>query len=572
MSSWSIQRWFGGLVAAVVLPVLILLIWISVIQVRREQSEARQTALNMARATASRMRDLHSESVALLARMATRPGIADFDRNACRSVFSAVDYLPRYADVFLFDSTNALVCSGNTDAANASVSLAARRKIEEELRAGRLRADATFARTIDERPMLVIPSRVHSRTRGDGTIVLLEFVQIMSREALVPGGVLTIVDRDGTIVTRSDASRAWSGRNVRGTQMATLASTAREGLGRIQGVDGISRQYAFTHLPDLGWTVFAGVPLASVTEPVREMLINSAIGAIGILFIVGTMTVVLARKIGRPIRTLINAAGTADDGAYGRVARADGPLEITTLTSAFNRMIDRREESDERMRSGERKLKALSDRLLTVQEEERSRIARELHDDLGQSLTALKMDVVGLLQATASPPALAPIRDRILRTLDATVAAVQQISSELRPSVLDDLGLVAAIEAEARLFEERSGIECELSVSGDGELDPDCVTTIYRIVQEALTNVARHSNAARTELRLRHRDDEVLLEIRDDGRGVTAEEIRDPLSLGLIGIRERADLVGGTVQFEGIAGRGTIVSVRIPMPRKARPA
>jgi signal transduction histidine kinase len=138
--------------------------------------------------------------------------------------------------------------------------------------------------------------------------------------------------------------------------------------------------------------------------------------------------------------------------------------------------------------------------------------------------------------------------------------------------VLDDLGLVAAINAEARVFEERSGIECEVSVTGEMPADSDWVTAIYRIVQEALTNVARHSNATRTELHLRDRGDELLLEIRDDGRGVTDEEIGDPLSFGLIGIRERAAVLGGSVQIEGAADRGTVVSVRIPYAAKARPA
>jgi signal transduction histidine kinase len=564
---WSIQRWLAWLVAGVVLPVLILLLWTGIVQVRREQTEARQTALNMARATAGRMRDRHLESVALLAQMRARPGVASFDPGACHSVFAAVDFLPRYADVFLFDESGALVCSGNTEAANEAISLEARRWIEGELRAGRLRAGVPVAHTFSKRPILVLASPVRGRA-ARGNIVLVEFLNALSRDVQVPGAVITILDRNGTIVARSDQSDEWTGRNAHRSELVVAASKAREGFAVATGVDGVSRQYGFTHIPELGWSVYAGVPISAIREPVREMIVNGAIGAAGIVFIVGVMTVVLARKIAGPLHALVEAARTADEGAYSRVERVEGPLEIATLAHAFNHMVDRREEADDRMRSGERKLKALSDRLLTVQEEERSRIARELHDDLGQSLTALKMDVIGLLKATAQPPEVAPIRGRILRTLDATVASVQQISSELRPSVLDDLGLIAAIEAEARLFEERSGIECEVSVGGDVPIDDDCITPIYRIVQEALTNVARHSNATRTEVRLHTGDGNLLLEIRDDGRGLTGREIGDSMSLGLIGIRERADLIGGKVQFEGVEGRGTIVSVRVPLPRK----
>jgi signal transduction histidine kinase len=239
------------------------------------------------------------------------------------------------------------------------------------------------------------------------------------------------------------------------------------------------------------------------------------------------------------------------------------------LAAGFNHMVERRLSAEEQLRDGERKLQALSERLLVAQEEERGHIARELHDDLGQSLTALKMDIIGLLQAMP-PGQRSPIADRILRTIDSTVTAVQRISSELRPSVLDDLGLVTAIESEALLFEERTGIECELSLAVDrperAPIRAASATAIYRIVQEALTNVARHSNASRVELRLRERADEILLEIRDDGGGITRAQIDDPASLGLLGIRERALLAGGTVEFQGVEGRGTIVSLRIPLP------
>jgi signal transduction histidine kinase len=265
-------------------------------------------------------------------------------------------------------------------------------------------------------------------------------------------------------------------------------------------------------------------------QPVRQMFVRGVEGGVVIIIIVVAIAGILSRGIERPIQLLV---GTAEQ-----------------------RMLD-----------DERKLKALSDRLLVVQEEERSRIARELHDDLGQSLTALKMDVIGLLEKTDRK---SPVADRILRTLDATVTSIQRISSELRPSILDDLGLVAAIESEAGLFEERTGIECELSLPQDASIEPHCATAIYRIVQEALTNVARHSNASRVEIRLRQRTEELLLEIRDDGRGMTEDELSDSHSLGLLGIRERADLIGGTVHFEGVSGRGTIVSVRIPATTNVR--
>jgi signal transduction histidine kinase len=556
----SVRSWLGTLVLVVAVPVLLLLIVICVTQVRREQTEAREMALRIARATAMRLRAMDAESAAVLRRMTVQPAVLAVNPATCHAALSVVDFLPRYADVFLFDATGKLVCSGNTDPENAQVSLLASPWIANELRARRLRGGTVLMHTFGRQAMSVTAMPV----RNTGTIVLLEFVDVVGRTAFIPGSVILIADRSGTVVARSDPATQID-RKLRLTQRAEPAWNANEGIADARAVDGVARQYAFVQLPEHGWTVYGGVPSWALAEPVREMLINASIGSIGIIFIVVVMTLVLARKIGRPIYALAGAATAADEGAYARVRSGEGPREIVALTNAFNQMVDRREEADERMRNGERKLKALSERLLTVQEEERGRIARELHDDLGQALTALKMDIVGLLQATPQPLALSALRERILRTLDSTVTAVQRISSELRPSVLDDLGLVAAIEAEARLLEERSGIECEVSVAGDVTVQPEYTTMIYRIVQEALTNVVRHSNATRVEVRLRHRGEELLLEVRDDGRGVRAEELDSSTSFGLIGIRERVAMVGGSVQFEGVDGRGTIVSVRIPL-------
>ncbi|HET8775234.1 MAG TPA: histidine kinase [Thermoanaerobaculia bacterium] len=509
------------------MPVLALVALLGITQVRRERREAKQTALQMARATAARLKAMHDESVALLARMVARPGVRALDPAACREELAVVELLPRYADLAVYDASGRLVCTGNGRES------AAGQWIEGELRAGRLAFGAVAVHPVRDQTMMATATRIEPNV---GTIVLFELTDVLGNAAFIPDAVILILDRNGSVVARSAAA---------------------------QGINDVPRQYASVRLPELGWTIYGGVPSADFAEPVREMLVNGVIGVIGTALVVTAMTILLARRIGRPIHALADAVTAAGEGAYTRVGRVAGPQEISALADAFNQMIERREQADGR-------LMALSERLLTVQEEERARIARELHDDLGQSLTALKMDVVGLLQATEQPPSFAPIRDRILRTLDSTVTSVQRISSELRPSVLDDLGLVAAIDAEARLFEERSGIECELSVTGDVPVDADGATAIYRIVQEALTNVARHSNATRTELRLRNRGDELLLEIRDDGRGVTIEEIGDPLSFGLIGIRERAAVIGGTVQIEGVGGRGTIVSVRIPLTAKAR--
>jgi signal transduction histidine kinase len=558
----SIRWWLGGLVAAVGLPLLILLALIYGLQVRRERAGAREEAHRIATSAAGRIRALHKESAALLRRMASRPAVRRLDSATCDSAFVVVNILPQYADLFLFNADGAVVCSATPDGDDRHTALLARQWIESELRRGRLPAEQPLIRMIDSHWITVLAEPVAGAGGArNGALVLVQLPEVFSEEVLPEKAVVTILDRAGTVVARSQNSHKWTGRNVRGAPIADIALGRGTGVAESVGIDGVSRQYAFQYLPELGWYLYVGIPTAEVMQPVRETFTRGIAGGVAIVLTVIVIAVVLSRAIERPLASLARAARSAILGSYGEVPISEGPREVVSLAELFNHMLRARAESEERTHDDEKKLKALSERLLVVQEEERTRIARELHDDLGQSLTALKMDVIGLMEKTDSH---SPIAERILRTLDATVTSVQRISSELRPSILDDLGLAAALESEARLFEIRTGIECELSLA-DAAIDPRAATAIYRIVQEALTNVARHSNASRVEIRLRQRDGELLLDIRDDGRGVTGAEMSDPASLGLVGIRERADLMGGTAMFEGVANRGTIVSVRIPI-------
>ncbi len=554
----SIRWWLVSFAAAVSLPLILLLVWMFATQVDREQLAARDAALRIARATSARLSSMHTESQALLDRMAARSGIRDFDATRCDSLFGIVDFFPQYVNLLLFDDHGQVICSAEPESASDRLfSAEGARWIAGELRAGRLVPRRTDIRAIGSQWISTISVPVTaSDGKRRGTLALIELPEVAGRQTLPPGSVVTILDRAGTIVVRSDEPGQWAGQSARGSAVAALAMRMQEGRAEAVGLDGISRQYGFTTIPRLGWYIYVGVPTSAVMRPVRALFLRGLAGGAVVVLIVIGVAALLSRSIEKPVNELARAARSVAAGEYGKVTLERGvPVEIATLANSFNEMVESRSRF-------ERDLKSLSERLLVVQEEERTRIARAIHDDLGQLLTALKMDVLGLLSRHEAPPA---IRDRIVSTLDATVSAVQRIATELRPSMLDDLGLLAAIESEARLFEERTGIECDVSMPSEAAgLDRVAATAIYRIVQEALTNVVRHSNATRVELRLRQRTDELLLEIRDDGRGLTRDEAENPRSLGLIGIRERAAMIGGSVEFEGVAGRGTIVSVRVP--------
>jgi len=228
----------------------------------------------------------------------------------------------------------------------------------------------------------------------------------------------------------------------------------------------------------------------------------------------------------------------------------------------------------QQLRDSEEQLRRLSGYLQEAREQERATIAREIHDELGQSLTGLKMDVAWIEQRVAKGED-GPTRQRLLDKargmsdlIDVTIQAVRRIATELRPGMLDDLGLIPAIEWQVGEFTKRTGIECNLLTNiEDLELDRRVATGAFRILQEALTNVARHSQATRVEVRLEIHDGSIHLEVEDNGVGIRGEATGDGSSLGILGMQERAHLLGGEVWVEDGPREGTRVRVRLSLSR-----
>ncbi|HET7764240.1 MAG TPA: PAS domain S-box protein [Burkholderiales bacterium] len=222
---------------------------------------------------------------------------------------------------------------------------------------------------------------------------------------------------------------------------------------------------------------------------------------------------------------------------------------------------------DNELRRSREELRELSAAAHTIREQEQRRVAREIHDELGQSLTALKMDAAWMLgNLSQGPPPLAEKLKAMLAQLDATVTATRRISADLRPMMLDDLGLVPAAEWLAQNFSERTGIPCRLHIQpADIELAEPHASALYRILQESLTNVARHAGATRVDVALEKADGAVTLSVRDDGRGFSPAEARAHKTYGLLGLRERTMLLGGEAGIASEPGRGTTINVRLPL-------
>lgn len=242
------------------------------------------------------------------------------------------------------------------------------------------------------------------------------------------------------------------------------------------------------------------------------------------------------------------------------------------LTGGVHIMSDitERMKAEEELQSSREQLRNLTVYLESVREQERTNIAREIHDELAQALTALKMDLSWLSNKLPQDQMPMIEKTRSMNDLvDTTIRTVKRISAELRPGILDDLGLVAAIEWQSEEFQDRTGIPCRVTVVPAAlTVEKDRSTAIFRIFQETLTNIARHAHATNVTVDLKRDAGTLTLQVMDNGAGITEEQVLDSKSFGLIGMRERVHPWGGMVNIKGSPGKGTTVEVRVPLEKK----
>ena len=238
------------------------------------------------------------------------------------------------------------------------------------------------------------------------------------------------------------------------------------------------------------------------------------------------------------------------------------------------RDITQRKESQEQLELSNNRLRMLTGRLQSIREDEQIRIAREIHDELGGMLTVLKMDVAALerLQPGAEERPLKPKIDMLSDRIDTIIRSVRRIATELRPAVLDEFGLPDAIESELQTFHDRSGMKTIFAGEESFPLDSRRSTALFRIFQETLTNIARHSHATEVHVILSLTEGIITLEVRDNGEGISATALGNIKSLGLLGMTERARSVGGNIFIRRIEPRGTSVKVEIPQDAESIPS
>ena len=440
---------------------------------------------------------------------------------------------------------------------------------------------------ITKEPVLVLS---YPAFKADGEILAVVFAALklewlnrleLYKEADLPGGTtLTKMDGAGVVLAHQPGLASWSGKQfpIENVRKAVL----KEGHGLVEGKnpEGVSFLYVFEPLLS-GWEnrevyLILSVPKKVALANSNRIMFRNMTG-MGII----AMAAMLAAWFGvekvivKPVNAMVKATREfAAGNLSARIDMASGLDELNHLASAFDQMAERLEqrqaESDRaarEIRHSREQLRNLSAHLQSVREEERTRMAREIHDELGQSLTALKMDVSWLNKRL--PEVDEGFKSKLSsmeEVIDRTIQTVQKLSGELRPGILDDLGLAAAIEWQGEEFENRTGVQCEVALSHEESvLTIEQSTTMFRIFQETLTNVIRHAQATKVEVRLMEQKGSIVLEVSDNGRGITEAEISDPKAFGLIGMRERVDFMGGEITIAGSPGKGTRIMVILPL-------
>jgi two-component system sensor histidine kinase UhpB len=324
--------------------------------------------------------------------------------------------------------------------------------------------------------------------------------------------------------------------------------------------DSLIGQIVAANVVLVALTLFAASLAAGLDLTVRDQRWQFLILALSIVLSLCVNLWMLQRRF-RPLESLIQrieAIDPAEPATVGLGQTNDPVAEINRLSASFTRLLDRIE--DERRRSGQLAMRA--------QEEERRRLARDLHDEVNQALTAILLRLEALAQDT--PPERMPELAELKRLVNQAMEELLTLARHLRPSALDDHGLVPAVEAQLKRFSARTGIEVRMSTGGDpNELPEVMQTAIFRVAQEALANVARHAGATVVEVELEEEDGRAELRVRDDGAGFDPGAIPRAGSegpgagLGLGGMAERARLVGGELDVRSAPGGGTSVTLRV---------
>jgi signal transduction histidine kinase len=578
----SLRGQLAAVVAAALAPALVFVLWGANRERNRAlgaaEAEGNRSLSLVARGLEASLdvtRHLLEGTAGLLEERGGRP-----DPSRCAPSLERLRRIePRYASVLIALPDGTVVCS--SPAGTEEVNLADRPYFGKALETNAFAMGEFQVGKLSEKPVVAFAQPVRDAKGGIASVAIasidLDWLGgILGRLPAAPGIRLLLLDRAGTILARHPADGPAAGTPFPfASRLGKIADSTHAARGAADA-SGTVLFWEATRLARDGGTLgylALGMPeeilFGAADRALSRQLL--ALGLVAVVALLGVWFFAQALLVSR-LETLSEAArrlGEGDLSARSALPRGGG--EIGMLSRAFDEMaggLSRREAERDRAEADLKRtsdaLRALTERLDGVREEEGTRIARELHDEVGQALTGLKLDLAGLRRTlpeaarTAAEPRIAEMAS----LADATIERVRRISGELRPQLLDQLGLVPAVEAYLERFAGRSGVRTRLEASlDDTALDRRRATALFRILQEALTNVARHADARLVTVRLAPEGGEVVLTVQDDGKGIAEPP---GLSLGFLGMQERARAAGGRMTMDGAPGKGTTVTVRLP--------
>lgn len=582
------------LVLLAVVPMLALVLHSYAQQVQGATEDAQASALGLARLAANDQERLIEGARQLLVALAELPSVQNQDAAECGSFLAdLLKEYPLYENLGAANLDGDIFCSAIPSATRANMS--DRPWFQRALQTRDFVVGDYLVARITGRPTLgTVYPVLDEAGRPRGVVfagIDLAWLDSLVAEAQLPeGSTLTVFDSAGIVLTRYPDPERWRGTAMSDSVMEPLLGQW-ETVNEEEGIDGVRRLYGTTRLccPPAGSTlVSVGIPTAAVYAEAQQLLIrNLATLALAALLAFGAALVGARLFLLKPVNALLGAIRRFEAGdTQARVGSKAGSGEMGYLASAFDELADalearesERDRSETALQGEQRARAALLEKTITAQEDERKRIARELHDQTSQDLAALmlSLDTCALGLARGEPRV-----EQHLQTAksiaDTMLANTRRLINDLRPPLLDDLGLAAAIAwyAETRL--QPLGIALELRCDQmEARLPPALETALFRVAQEALTNVVRHADASSVYVMLGVDDHAVSLAVRDDGRGFQQPAVTatggESEGLGLLGMRERVTILGGEMCVDSEPGQGTTVTVTIPVsPQEKRHA
>jgi len=587
-ASLPIRRQLLIIIFLLMLPIISFLIYLGM-EHRRTAIMAATTATGeMADRIAGEIRQLVAGSQQLASALSQLHDVRNPNPAAVQPLLARILRLnPQYVNIAITDHNGAIWVSGRSVAMPCSV--ADRQYFRNASATGEFSSGEYAVGRVTGKPTLGFSHPLFDVSGEFNGIISItleinNFCDLPAQSEFPPRTSIVLLDHRGTILSRTLNNTMYRGKPFQKKLFERIVNEGDRSTFRAFGIDGIERFSSHRKLRLAGETtpdlyIRAGISIHdALAETNRILLMSSMVSILAIVVAFGCAWLIGKRSVVDCVNALeVASRRVAEGDLQVRVADTVSGGELGRLAKTFDFMAQRLAQREQDMNQAREALLAsrnmlqqLNHRLETARELERKHLAREIHDVMGQSLTALMLNVTWMIEHSALQTADSLDRaTEILNLIDTLTNVVHSITAELSPPLLEQ-GLAAAIEWHAREFERRSGISCVTMLDERSSLllNNEVETLLFRIVQEALTNVVRHAGASEISISLCTAQGAVILEVADNGTGIVEESISSPIAFGLLGMRQRAQMCGATFTILGASGRGTIVKLEVPTAKE----